>query len=152
MKTIIHNHYYCCCKPPIKEGSECGINFVGVFGEIFEKLNLIIQNQKTMSEVLDQLTADLAEAKAAQVVLQASVDTMQSGIDSLLAASAEQIATLETRIAELEALLANGASAAELQPIIDGLKEMKVSIEATKADVESTLSAHNEDPSPEPGA
>lgn len=78
-----------------------------------------LKNQTNMSESLDKLTDQVNS-------LQASLDTVQEAV-------VKTIADLNAQIEALKNQLATGATAEELQVLIDKLA-------ATKADLESTLS------------
>lgn len=103
MSLIVNNNYYFHSKYE---------------GEIFKQLSLILKNQKKMADELATLTTLVAD-------LQTSLDTKQAAI-------AEAIAAFEKTIADLTAQSSTGgATAAQLQTVIDSLT-------ASKADLEST--------------
>lgn len=73
---------------------------------------------------LEDLQAKVAE-------LQTSVDAEQQQINDLLAQNAAVITGLNEQIAALQAQLATGATAEQLQGVIDGLNAIKTDIEGT---------------------
>ena len=100
--TINHHHYY----------------HFNNEGEILKQLSLIFKNQQNMANELETLTALVAD-------LQTSLDVKQAAIASALAA-------FEKTIADLTAQLSTGgATAAQLQTIIDSVTASKVDLEST---------------------
>ena len=102
MAFVINHHHYFHCENET---------------DILKQLSLILKNQKNMADELATLTTAVAD-------LQNSLDTKQLAIS-------EAIAAFEKTIADLTAQLATGATAAQLQTIID-------SVTAAKSDLEST--------------
>lgn len=99
-------------------------------------LHSLHARMQTMSEKIDQITAQVAEQALKLGELQAAVDDKQAAI-------AAAIAALEAKIA------ASGADA-ELQAIIDALALNNAQLDDIEADVESTPVPADETPADPP--
>lgn len=107
--------------------------------EILKQLFLISKQNTKIMALIDDLKAQNTEFAIKIDALQVTVDAEQADIAALLAVNAQVVSDLNDQIAVLQDQIANGATPAQLQELIDANAAIIAKIDAASADVAGTV-------------
>lgn len=104
-----------------------------------DQLNKLLINQLKIMALIDDLKTQVTGLQTQVADLQSTVDAEQAQIAALLETNAGVVTDLNNQIVALQQQIANGATAEQLQEVINSLTNVTGSLATTKADIENTV-------------